>query len=238
MSGIFSNYRCLHELLFPDTVKAVTARESGAMSEPEFRDFIRWRDGLTRLDMDSSSFNCYYADVLARDFEDARLVFVIRDCFSWLDSFLNMVLFLGPMTVDWMVGYVRRFVGPAYERELSDRPDDLQAALPGMVDAGFRYWSTTNTFVLRHLPADRSLILRTRELSRSAPALASFLAIPEESLTLDQSHLNQAEGKYHCLQMVDRQVVYYAFERHCSDLMREFFPTVTLAGFLRDDRRA
>src|SRR5579871_183603 len=111
VAGIFCRYRSLHELLFEDTVRAVADRERGAMSEPEFRRFIRWRDQLTQLDVDSSSYNCYYVDVLADEFPDAKFLFVTRDCLSWLDSFLNMVFRMDPDTPAWMVNYVRRFIG-------------------------------------------------------------------------------------------------------------------------------
>jgi len=47
-------------------------------------------------------------DVLAEEFPDAKFIFVIRDCWSWLDSLLNMVLTLGPGMSDWMVEHCRR----------------------------------------------------------------------------------------------------------------------------------
>lgn len=233
MAGIFSRYRSLHEFLFPDTVRAIGDRKSGVMSKREFGEFIRWRDELTRLDMDSSSFNCCYADILAEEFPDARLVFVIRDCYAWLDSMLNMCLFLGPLMTDWMVDYIATFLGPGFRIDLSERPDELHAALPGMVEAGLRYWSTTNKFVLDHLPADRSLILRTRELSQSLPLLASFLGVSVDTLEPQLSRLNTGERKYELLQVIDRDMLAGLAEEHCGDLMREFYPGTTLNHFLQ-----
>jgi hypothetical protein len=232
IAGIFANYRSLHEFLFVETVQAVTDRDREAMSEEDFRKFIHWRDGLARLDVDSSSFNCYYVDVLAREFSDAKFIFVIRDCLSWLDSMLNMVLYIGQEMPDWMLEYVRRFLGPGYQRDLADRPTDLRQLLPGMIDAGFCYWSTINRFVLHALPADRSLILRTRELSRSLPTLAAFVGVPPETLRSEFSFVHRAARKYHLLQTVDHHVLSDPFEHYCTDLMQAFFPDVTLAGFL------
>ncbi len=236
VAGIFSNYRSLHELLFPDTVKAVRDRENGTMSEADFRQFIRWRDGLTRLDVDSSSYNCHYVDVLAQEFEDAKFIFPMRDCFSWLDSLLNMVLFLSPMMVDWMVEYIQRFLGAGFSRELAARPDELHRQLPGMIDAGFSYWSATNRFVLDNVPGDRSLILRTSELSRSLPQLAVFVGVPCETLVPDLSLLNPAQRKHQLLYAVSRTVLEDAYGRHCSDLMSEFFPEIQVTRFLQGDQ--
>src|SRR5579872_1480275 len=232
MAGIFGRYRSLHELLFPETVQAVADRRSGALSEQQFRAFIRWRDGLTQLDMDSSSFNCYYVDVLAEEFPDARFVFVVRDCFSWLDSFMNMVLHIGGAMDSWMVSYIGWFLGPGYLPDLADHEEELGRRLPDMIDHGLRYWAEHNRFVLQHLPAGRSLILRTDDFSRSIPEVARLVGVPPETLTPNLSHLNQADGKYHCLQMVDRSVVRETYERYCVELMRELFPAASLESLL------
>jgi hypothetical protein len=197
VAGIFARYRSLHELLFMETVQAVADRERGVMSEDDFREFIHWRDGLTRLDVDSSSYNCYYIDVLVREFADAKFIFVIRDCFSWLDSMLNMVLFIGPSMDTWLVEYVRRFLGTGFRPDLAEYPATLRERLPGMVDAGLRYWSKTNQFVLDALPEGRSLILRAPELSHSLPRLAAFVGVPSETLMPGMSFLHQAARKYH-----------------------------------------
>jgi hypothetical protein len=236
IAGIFANYRSLHEYRLPDTLRAVADRESGVMSESRFREFIRGRDELTQLDMDSSSYNCYYVDVLAQEYPDAKFVFAIRDCYAWLDSFLNMVLFLGPVMADWFVVYIRRFLGPGYEYDLADRPDELLERLPDMVDAGFRYWSTMNRFVLDRLPGDRSLVLKTRDISHSLPRLASLVGVPPETLNSDLSRLNEAGAQFYLLHDVDREMLADRSAQHCADLMREFFPDVTVAGFLERNR--
>jgi hypothetical protein len=236
IAGIFARYRSLHELLFLDTVRAVRERESGVMEESDFRAFISWRDGLTLLDMDSSSFNCYYVDALVQEFEDAKFVFVIRDCFSWLDSMLNMCIFICPMMVESMVEYVRRFLGPAFEPDLTHRTADLHRALPEMMEAGLRYWGQTNGFVLQNLPPARSLVLRIGELSQNLPALADLVGVSPETLVPRLSRLNERGTQYRLLQAIDAVALEQLAEVHCSALMREFFPDITLESFLRLDR--
>ncbi len=235
VAGIFARYRALHEFLFRDTVRAIHERECGTLTEEAFREFVRSRDALTRLDMDSSSYNCAFTDVLVQEFADAKFVFVIRDCYAWLDSMLNMSLFIGPLMTDWMADYIEKFLGPGFEMELSNRPDVLQSRLPGMVEAGLRYWATMNQFVLDNLPVDRSLILRTRELTESLPLLSSFLCVPEETLEPQLSLLNKGERKYHLLHQCDRNLLAQLSEHYCSDLMHEFFPEVILDDYLTRD---
>ncbi|MGI8827267.1 MAG: hypothetical protein ACR2JC_16810 [Chloroflexota bacterium] len=70
------------------------------------------------------------------------------------------------------------------------------------------------------------------ELSQSLPRLAVLVGVPEVTLVPHLSLLNCASTKYHTLQKVDRDLLSAVFERHCADLMREFFPDVTLGSFL------
>jgi hypothetical protein len=191
VAGIFSNYRTLHEYLFPDTVEAIGRRASGEMSEAEFREFLHWRDGVARLDVDSSSYNSFYVDRLAEEFADARFIFVIRDCWSWLDSMLNMCLRFGPYMPAWMVEHCRTILGPSFS---GDAEAHLADRLPALVEAGLGYWARANQFVANALPMERSIVLRTAELSDSLPRLAAFVGLPVESLRADLSHVHRAEG--------------------------------------------
>jgi hypothetical protein len=232
VAGIFANYRSLHEFLFADTVEAIGRRATGDLTSTEFREFIRWRDGLARLDVDSSSYNSFYADVLAEEFADARFIFVIRDCWSWLDSMLNMALLIGPGMPPWMVEHCRTILGPEFQPDLAERTRELEERLPSLVDAGLRYWSEANRFVLRALPEDRSLILRTAELSDSLPRIAQFAGVSADTLRADLRHVHRARRRFNALRVVDPELVLRRYRADCADLMARFFPGLGLQEFL------
>jgi hypothetical protein len=232
IAGIFANYRSLHEFLFADTVEAVAKRARGDMGEVEFREFIRWRDQLARLDVDSSSYNACYVDILAEEFADAKFIFVIRDCWSWLDSLLNMVLLIGPGMPDWMVDHTRSILGPELLPDLASDDAELGRRLPAMIDTALRYWSSANRFVLQALPMERSLVLRTNRISDSVPQLAAFVGVPVDTLRTEFSHLHQVRKRYDGLQAVGRDFLLERHRQYCADLMTEFFPAATLDRFL------
>jgi hypothetical protein len=227
VAGIFSNYRTLHEYLFPDTVEAVGRRASGQMSESQFREFLHWRDGVARLDVDSSSYNSFYVDRLAEEFVDAKFIFVIRDCWSWLDSMLNMAVRLGPHMPGWMVEHCRTILGPCFS---GDDEEQLSERLPALVDGGLSYWARANQFVVDALPSERSIVLRTGELSESLPRLAAFVGVPVESLRADLSHVHRAEQRYNLLQAVDPRVLEKHYAADCGQLMERYFPEVEVAA--------
>ncbi|HLJ68087.1 MAG TPA: sulfotransferase [Chloroflexota bacterium] len=236
MAGIFANYRSLHEYLLPSTVRKVARWQRGEMSDSEFREFIRWRDAYNSLDIDSSSFNCYYVNVLVEEFPDARFVFVMRDCFSWLDSLLNMVFFGASLRPEYMLeDYMQKLLGPAFGVELAQDENEMQARLPAMVEHAMEYWATHNDFVLRHLPPDRSLVLKLDDLAGSRPALASLVGIPADTLVVGMDRLNPARDKLHLLDTVSPTVVLDAFHRHCRPLMTTHFPEATFEKFLERD---
>jgi hypothetical protein len=235
VAGIFANYRSLHEYLFADTVEAIAQHASGALSHAAFREFIRWRDGVARLDVDSSSYNAFYADILAQEFADAQFIFVIRDCWSWLDSMLNMVLRIGPGMPTWMVEHCRVILGPHLLPDLAAHASELARRLPALVDDGLRYWASANRFVLEALPPERSLVVRTAELSTSLPRLADFVGVPVETLRTDLRHVHRGPQRFHTLQQVDRGLLLARYMSDCADLMDTFFPTSTLERFLLRD---
>jgi hypothetical protein len=227
VAGIFANYRSLHEYLFADTVEAVERRANGQMSDAEFREFIRWRDGVARLDVDSSSYNAFYVDVLADEFADAKFIFVIRDCWSWLDSMLNMVLAGGLLMPDWMAEHCRTILGAAYAPSLGQDEAELQRRLPRLVRDGLEYWARANRFVLEALPLERSIVLRTSELSNSLPALADFVGVEVSTLRADLRHVHRGERHYHALQRVDDDTLRDAYTDDVARLMQQFFPEAT-----------
>jgi hypothetical protein len=230
VAGIFANYRALHEYLFADTVEAIGRRSAGEMSDGAFREFIRWRDGVARLDVDSSSYNSFYADVLADEFADARFIFVIRDCWSWLDSMLNMVLHTGAFMPEWMTEHCRTILGPRYAPELGEDAVELARRLPGLVTAGLDYWARANWFVLSALPRERSIVVRTNELSESLPRLADFVGVPLDTLRSDLRHVHRGTRRFHALQAVGGDVLRGAYTRAgCAGLMQRFFPEAASA---------
>jgi len=224
VAGIFANYRSLHEYFFADTVEAIGRRARGQMSESEFREFIRWRDGVAHLDVDSSSYNSFYVDVLADEFTDAKFIFVIRDCWSWLDSMLNMVLGGGALMPDWLTEHCRTILGDAYSACLGQDDGELQWRMPRLVQDGLDYWSRANRCVLEALPLERSIVLRTSELSDSLPALAAFVGVEVSTLRNDLRHVHRGQRQYHALRRVDAEVLGSAYTDDVAGLMQRFFP--------------
>ena len=235
IAGIFSKYRAAHEFMFPETTRAISDYRTGIISKEEFVRFLHSRDQKGNLEMDSSSFNFNYVDILVDEYPDAKFITTIRDCYSWLDSMLNMLLVLD--IKDWMIDFGFRSFGISVTRDMISSRENIIEALPHMLDGLLKYWADGQQFSLDNLPKERSLVLRTDEISESLERIAHFLGVPEDTLSSEQSHLFKAERKFNILQDTDFNLLQDKFQMHCATLMQKYFPDRTLEGFLEKSNK-
>jgi hypothetical protein len=132
----------------------------------------------------------------------------------------------------WMIEYGKRTLDITIPREMLQSREQFVAHVPGVLDGFLRYWAERNSFVLRHLPLERSLLLRTSEISSSIDRLAAFIGVPASSLMAENSHLFKARTKFNILHEFDRESLNRRFDAHCSELMKKLFPDHTLRDFL------
>lgn len=100
-----------------------------------------------------------------------------------------------------------------------DTADD-RAALPGLL----AFWASHVRGMADVLPAERTLRLRTRDISRRHDALARLVGVPTDTLRVDLDHSNRAPSTFDRFQAYDGDVLRDAYAEHCADLMAELFP--------------
>lgn len=236
VAAIFSGYRSAHEFMMDEATADISDHASGRLAREDFaaRVLERERDG--DLEMNSSSFNHAFLDVLVENFPQARFVFTLRDCWSWADSLLLMFACLRPMPLN-LQRYAREGMGiplgagPAAE-ELSP---EIRADL--LIGPALAFWARANQRVLDMLPADRSLILRTSEISRNLPQMAAHVDVPVETLRAERTHARRSPPHWSPLHSLGAErLAELAREAGCDPLMGAWFPTEDASLFL--DRNA
>lgn len=225
LAAIFQpHYRSRHEPLSRPLLLQAAKRPDG-LGEPTGFPVLR-RDVQLRLEMDSSQLNFVILGDLVRAFPDARFVVTIRDCFSWVESFINHQLSRPPKPRS----------GPLWSQFRDDRfrasqlrhpPEEIELQRRGLytLEGYFSYWALHNRAALDLIPADRRLILRTTDIGNSLDQLATFLSIPVETLSGGQAHENRAKGRYGVLDEVPQDHVIAVARQQCGELMEELFPT-------------
>lgn len=227
IATLFGQYRSVTEFKEQETVEHIVAWQGGGLSAEAFRDYVLRRDGEGQLEMDSASFNHFYLDILVDMFPQAKFVFTMRDCYSWINSFLSLLLrwrqrFLtrGLEMPAWMTDYGRLLFGDFSWAGFASS-EALRASVPDLVEPFIRCWSIYNLRVLERLPPERSLIIRTHDLSHRLDELATFIGVPRTSLTrVDHMGINPDPVDWLC--QMDRT----AFDACCARYGSE----VTLGG--------
>ncbi len=231
LATIFGNHRSEHEFMFGLTAENIIAHHQGLMSQEEFRNFLVKRSRAGSLEMDSSSFNHHYLDFLVEEFPEAKFVFTIRDCYSWLNSFLNMPLTMKLLPPESWKPRWMDFMIEGFKAEYFASEKTLIPRLPELLEGFLSFWSLANSralSILDLLPKEKVLIIRTPEISSSLKKLATFAGVPLETLRAESHSYNRGPGNLDFLRAVDRKLLKSVCTRHCTPLMNRFFPDVTL----------
>jgi len=226
MAHIFGAYRSYHQYLMSETLDMIWRYDREEVSRLEFRDFILERDASAQLEMDSSGHHYSYVDILAGEFPSAKFIFVIRDCYSWFDSVVNM-LHLPNSGFSSPGDYDFDGLKPICEDEAR-----LLRELGDHLDGPLEFWTSANRKALDDLPPERTLVVRTNEISARLEDMAGFLGVPAESLNAQQSHVHKAVKKLNILKKADFDILEAKFNQHCGALMEKFFPDYGLKDYI------
>ena len=200
----------------------IFARARNAVSRAEVACFLRKRDKRLWLELEANYLNFYFVDVLVEEFEEARFIVPVRDCYSWLNAQLHQEISL-PLGRRW-----RRLLALHFQQDGQiHRREERFLAERGLytLDGYLSYWATHYTGVLATIPEERLLVLPTSALARSAGEIARFLGIPEH--TLDTSEIpSHEEAKHNLLLEIDRTFLEEKIGQHCRDIMESYFPHI------------
>jgi hypothetical protein len=224
IAALFGQYRAGHEFMFQETVEQIAAWREGLISLESFKAYVLDRDRQGNLEMDSATFNHHYLDILIQDFPEAKFIFTVRDCYSWLNSIVNMSIRSGNSIPDWMLRYGKFFIGYEVERNTISSSQATLDKLPSAINKLLEYWQKSNQRILDWLPPERSLIVPTHKISKSLEQIANFVGVPPQSLVEQAKHSNQATPGYDWLKYVDQDFLEERCSFYCGSLMERLFP--------------
>ncbi len=209
VAGIFGNYRSAHEFQHDEATNALSAFHSGTLDETGLRAYLATRDAMGQLEVDSASFNGWFAKQYVTLFPNALFLIVLRHPVDWLDSVLTNIRRDVRNTLQEGLPYPERFERQAELAVGSFAPEvflddkNLAIALPELSQNLLAYWQTQNRLLLESAPQDQRLVLSTKLLSRSLPQLAGFVGVPVDTLISDRSHLHRKPEHRSVLQRFD-----------------------------------
>jgi len=222
IASLLKGYKVEHE---PDQVfmiELMRKMKNGEICKGEVENILRERDNCNRLEMDSSHYNGFFIDELYALFPDAKYIFTIRDCISWLNSWFNHQL-TSPRLNNSLIKDVGRSLyfdkGYSYTKYDSFLKDYKLFPLKSYL----KFWYEHNTRIINALPSSNMLLLKTDNISNSLSEIADFLEIDQETIRLNSSHEGQTMLNFNLLGKIDTNYLENLVLEICEDLNRIHF---------------
>jgi len=199
LAHLFQPFRWGDEFLFAESVERLLGWKAGRLDRDDMRRWLILRAEAGALELDATSFNHYFLDILVELHPAARFVYTRRDVVSWADSFLNMVLrhgayLRGRPWPEWQLA-LGRLMAPSFEPRHFASPAHLYLALRPLAEELLGFYARETARIEAELPPERSLVIATDGLSTSLDTIAAFAGLPRSALNAVGSHANRGRGK-------------------------------------------
>lgn len=224
MAELFYYYRTFHEFQRDEMLQCAQDHAAGRTTRVEVSALLRHRDARKVLEMDSSCFHALFAGMIVHEFPAAKFVLTIRDCYSWANSFISMMIHRPQKEIAFRRRFCRIYLGLDYSAYFHDRKRLLLKLESGLIDPIFKAWGEINSSLLSALPPDRTLMLKTSEISSRVEDIARFIGISKQTLSNRLSHSNSQVQSEDWLAHVDGRRLRDTVQKHCGKLMRDMFP--------------
>lgn len=228
LAQLFSlnGYRSDHEPLQLDYLRR-TNRQPSWVGTKSFNRYIARRDRWLNLEFEASYFMFEAIEALANEFDDVSFICTVRDCYSWLESVINREF--GQERADLPArSWNQRFVSGSHTRDLVG-PDGKSWTPDWKVLARYLdYWDHHYRTVLEHAPGDRTVFVRTADLSRSKDALAAQIGC--ELPLAPPSSVNATSRRSVRLLDYDVEPLQRLARTRCGETMEHFFPELDHPG--------
>ncbi|HEY9826309.1 MAG TPA: sulfotransferase [Stenomitos sp.] len=234
IATIFSkNHRSAHEPEASLVLEKILNYLDGKLDQKGLTQYIKNREIRLRLEMDSSHLNYLILDILLNEFEDAKFILTVRDCYSWLNSLLNHHY---PFYQRY--GKTKRFENSKWTRyynhiykanyfKHAPQEEILRTNNLYTLDGYFSYWANHNQDVISQIPADRLIITTTSNIDQSLPRIEEFLGLPQGTLPLNvKENRRDASSQTNILTQINKDFIEEKANLYCKELMSQFFPDI------------
>jgi hypothetical protein len=241
IAGIFDeHYRSAHEPLEGEFIEWIvttnTQRDGHDWFPADSATYLQSRDRELSLEVESNHLLIHCLEDLDQTFPDAKYIFTIRDCYTWLNSVINQQIVAQSDSDTWDPIHRLQYASPAHEYDHADRKLADWGLYP--VSAYFSYWAWHNRKVLDVLPPSSRITIRTGEISERLNDIADFVDVPRTTLSPRRSHANRRSDKQlHILDLVDSNFLHDQAHRYCKEIMDNIFPSIDAPSDVFDQER-
>ncbi len=225
LSAIFEDkYNSGHEIEIRRLIQnCIPVLNSELTLENQTR-FLRERDRRLWLEMESSHLLYHSLGILIDEFPESKFILTIRDCYSWMNSYMNHHLSHDDTADHWWK--LRRYYFRDDQLQHASEEQVLKNNGLYTVEGYLSYWAHYYNSILEMVPEERLLVIRTDRIGDNLQNIADFLCIHVSTLDNSKSHVYKAKKRYDLIWEIDREFLESKVKEYCSDLMQRYFPEV------------
>ena len=218
IAGIFDGYRSAHH---PDSavrLELAIRYVEGEVDRARAARTLRWRDRhLLQLELESSSIAGTLIEPLVDACPRKKFILTMRGVEAWCDSWIDHQINFPPTATSRFAALDRvKLRAEDFTPTRHDAPLLARGLLP--LACYFQLWTNHNARVLRAVPDERLLVVRTEEIGDRIADLARFAGIPPSTLRPERAWLFKTAKKHRVLAMLDPSYVSDTAERLCGAL--------------------
>jgi len=202
LTAIFGRYRSSHDYLLQETVSRYLDWRQGQFALADVQKFLRYRDQLGNFEVDSATFHYLAMEQVMSTFPEAKFYVSIRNGADWIVSLTEMLHnFYGPGQFLEKHGIDKKFVlryfshilpgfSPDAFSEIRKFNVSLRHILPVMAELWGRT-SLAQLQLVKSLPRERILLVKTEDISHSLTKMAQFAGVPVDTLDSSRTHMHK-----------------------------------------------
>lgn len=215
-----ANFRTRHEAEVNRQIALYARKDEGRCDDGEIEQWFIERSRRLWLECDVSHLHGYFASHIARALPDAKFILTLREPYSWLDSAFNQTLGR-PLNHHWSA--MRQQVYGRLPEIYPEQESVLQQHGLYPIAALLNRWAERIEQITQSIPAERLLIVKTRELKQSTDRIADFCGIPCRLLSAEQGHQFRAAKKIGLLDGIDRDYIDGLIQQRCGVILAKYF---------------
>lgn len=218
IAKVFRKYRSGHEVDPKVLTTFILDYIEKRVTVEEATKFLRNRDRLLNLELESAHPLVYVSNLLIKLFPDSKYIITIREPYSFLNSRLNYSLH--EKDPHWKK--FREFIFGSYHSQYHNLEKVIKKEGLYSIDAYVKSYAFHYKQALNLIPKHKKLVIKTNNINEELNRIAVFLNIPKSSLC--PSHTNVNKKKKNILGELDESYVRSRIWHHCSSLIKTYFP--------------
>lgn len=221
-------YRSAHGPGIRFLIYKILAYVDGKISKEKLVQYIEHRSKWLDLEMESSHELHEVVDILVNSFSEAKFILTMRDCYSWLESALNVYVYLSLRERYWRFDHIAKFVDFRFNTNSPHAKEEKLLADYGLytLDGYLSYWRKHNENIIDLVPKNKLLILKTNDINHRTHDIEKFLGIKQGSLPTDVRENIAKKKPFNLLSAIDKNFLEEKVALHCGQLMNQYFPEI------------